>query len=135
MVFQHSYWRHYRIDYSGEWQWGYKQVVDLIREKGDNYDEIWVSDKIGRPYIYFLFYLKESPETFRETARVDRDSYGFVNVTGYGKYNFFGGGVNPPQNEKKILIVDSPENIPNSANVIERISLLNGEETLVAYED
>lgn len=134
IYFQHVYWRHYSIEYSGEWQFGYKPAIEFLKNIEGNYDEIWFTDKIGRPYIYFLFYLKKSPIEFQKFSKIDREVFGFVHVRSFGKYHFFGLGESLPRDDKKILYVDSPEDVPEVAKIIKTFNLLNGKPILTAYE-
>ncbi len=135
IYFYHDYFYNYKYDYSGEWQYGYKQSIDYVKSVENNYDYIQVANTLGRPYIYYLFHTQTSPNLFRTTANITRDRFGFVFVNSFGKYIF-------PQNfdyslaggrGKKILYINSPDNLPGNAKVLKRFYLLNGEEILVAY--
>lgn len=132
VYFQHTYWRHYPIDYSNEWQHGYKSAIGFIETVEDQYDEIWFADKLGRPYIYFLFYLQEEPQEFWQKAEVEREVYGFVKVKSFGKYYFF--DKVDFEREGKVLYVDKADCVPESAKVIKTFPLLNGKENLEAFE-
>ncbi|MDP2684966.1 MAG: glycosyltransferase family 39 protein [bacterium] len=131
--FYHDYFYNYKYDYSGEWQYGYKESINYVKSVENNYDFIQVSNSLGRPYIYYLFYTKTNPDYFRETASISRDIFGFVAVNSFGKYVF-------PQNfnhdlsaTKKVLYLDNSKNLPSNAKVLKRFYLLNGQEKLVAY--
>jgi hypothetical protein len=132
VYFQHGYWRHYPIEYSGEWQYGYQPAIQYVKEVADDYDQVWFTDIMGRPYIYFLFYCQIPPADFWQQARVEKDPRGFVYVTGFGKYHFFREGEKlKPQ--KEALIIDLPARIPKDEKIIKTFNLLNGEEVLKAY--
>jgi len=133
LYFIHNYFSHYPSQFSGEWQYGYKQSIEYAKSVEDKYDYIQVSNVLGRPYIYYLFYNKTAPEYFRNTAIVKRDIFGFVDVEGFGKYIF-------PQNfnyllnsNKKVLYINSSNSVPNNAKVMKRFYLLNEKEVLTAY--
>jgi len=132
IYFQHGYWRHYPDEYSGEWQYGYKQSIDFVRKTQNKYDEIWFTDKLGRPYIYFLFYLRENPRDFWREAKIKRDVYGFVKVESFGKYHFFRGTDYPLKTG--VLYIDKAGDVPNGARVLKTFYLLNGREVLKAFE-
>jgi hypothetical protein len=93
-----------------------------------------VANTLGRPYIYYLFYAQTNPDSFRSTANISRDSFGFVFVNSFGKYIF-------PQNfdyslsstNKKVLYINSADNSPKNAKILKQFYLLNGEEILTAY--
>jgi len=132
IYFQHGYWRHYPAEFSGEWQYGYKQAIELIKSLESKYDHFWFTETLGRPYIYFLFYLKYPPVNFREQAKIERDPYGFVRVKEFGKYHFFKPG--EAHFLEKSLYITTPKDVPNQASVIKNFYLLNGAEVLRAYE-
>jgi len=133
VYFYHNYLYHYPSQFSGEWQYGYKQSIDYAKSVEDKYDYIQVSNVLGRPYIYYLFYTKTDPNYFRKTAIVKRDVFGFVDVESFGKYIF-------PQNfnyllssNKNVLYINASNSVPNNARVMKRFYLLNGKEVLTAY--
>ena len=134
IFFIHNYFFHYAREFSGEWQYGYKEAVHFTESVKSNYQNIFFTEKMGRPYIYVLFYGKYDPKVFRKNAIVEREALGFVTVKKFDKYTFT---KDPGQyaNEKgKNLFVDVPSNIPADAIVKERIKLLNGHDTFVIYE-
>ena len=130
--FIHNYFVHYRREFSGEWQYGYKQAIEYIKNVENQFDKIYVTEELGRPYIYALFYLQYSPEQFRKNAVIEREVYGFVHVRGFGKYRF-AKDFNDLSSEERILYVDVPGKVPESASIQKIFNLLNGEKVLVAY--
>ncbi len=131
--FCHDYFTNYISQYSGEWQYGYKQSIDYVKSVEKNYDFVQITTYFGRPYIYYLFYTKTNPGYFRETANVTRDVFGFVSVNGFGKYLF-------PQNynynlsaTKKVLYLNTSDSVPKGAKILQRFYLLNGKEIMDAY--
>ena len=132
IYFFHDYIFHYPRIYSGEWQYGYKESIKYASSVYSQYDLIEVTTELGRPYIYYLFYTKKTPGEFRKTADVEREVFGFVNVKGYGKYRFLK-DLKVTSN-KKVLYVNSAQNIPKNAKILKTFYLLNGDPILVAYE-
>lgn len=129
----HGYYSHYAREYSGEWQYGYKEAIAFTKNEEENFDEIIFTTHLGRPYIYYLFYTKTESEVFRKDSNVERDAFGFVNVKRVGK-NFYEKDLNTEENkDKKILYVDVPVNVPENANVVKTFYLLNGKPSLVAF--
>lgn len=133
VYFQHGYWRHYPAEFSGEWQYGYKEAINFVKSVENNYDRVYFTDALGRPYIYFLFYLQKDPRQFWQEAEIKRDAYGFVKVRGFGQYCFFNVEARPAL-EAGLLVVDLPQNLPESAKKVQSFHLLNGQKILVAYE-
>ncbi len=132
LYYFHGYYVHYPAEYSGEWQYGYKESITFIRSVEKNFDEIHVSTSFGRPYIYYLFYTQTDPIFFRKTERVERDVFGFVNVKSFGKY-FFERDFSAPKHGRKILYVNTPQNVPQNASILKTFYLLNGNPAMVAY--
>jgi 4-amino-4-deoxy-L-arabinose transferase-like glycosyltransferase len=106
----HTYYIHYPSDYSGEWQYGYREMVRYVAEHQNEYDQIFVTPALGRPYIYFAFYNQYSPDTFLKLKKADRDWYGFWTVTDIGNIHF--SFDNLPKASGKILIVTTPGSMP-----------------------
>lgn len=128
----HTYYAHYSNEYSGEWQYGYREAIVETELRKDNYDAIVVSDVIGRPYMYTLFYGKYDPEYFWKTKKSYTDAAGFYHVDGFGKYLFVEDVL--PERTGKTLYVLPPWQVPENATVIKRIHLLNGNEVLTVFE-
>jgi len=131
--FYHDYLSHYRYDYSGEWQYGYKESLDYVKSVEGNYDYIQMTNALGRPYIYYLFYTKTSPQDFRRTAAVQRDAFGFVKVEKFGKYIFPDDYNYSLSQTNKVLYINTPYNLPKNISILKTFYLLNGQPVLVAY--
>ncbi len=132
LAFLHTYYRHYPVEYSGEWQYGYKQAITYVQSVEKEYDRIAMTTDLGRPHAYYLFYLKTPPEEFRKTVDVKRDAFGFVNIDGYGKYVFIP-NVSQFTDGKHILYVDHYKKMPAHATLKKTISLLDGTPVLAIY--
>lgn len=59
--FVHQYFVHLPREFASGWQYGYKEVVEKVREREDEYERIYVTTVYGQPYIYFLFYGRIDP--------------------------------------------------------------------------
>lgn len=131
LYYAHIYYSHYPYEYSSEWQYGYREAIAVTEKIKDDYDTIIVSDIIGRPYAYTLFYGKYDPEEFLKTKDSQFDAAGFYTVSGFGKYTFVRNEL--PTNTGKTLYVMPPEQVPNGAQIIDTVRLLNGKEVLKIY--
>lgn len=131
--FFHNYTTHYAREYSGEWQYGYKQAIHFVKEEEKNYDKIYVTKELGRPYIYTLFYTSTSPKKFQQDSDISREVFGFVNVDRVGKYHFVKDVSDHHNSAQKSLYVSVPGDVPENANVREEVKLLNGKTALVIY--
>lgn len=129
--FVHDLFVHYPLKTSGTWLYGYEQSIAYVQKVQNNYKEIDMTQNMGRPYIYYLFYLKTDPRYFRQSAVIKRDVFGFVSVEGFGKYRF---PINWPKTlQSNILYINTPDNVPGEAHIQKTFRALNGDEVLVAY--
>src|SRR3989344_5451923 len=76
----HTYHTSYPKEYASEWQYGYREAIQYAEKIKDNYDGIWITDTIGRPYMYTLFYTHYNPLTFQNTVNRSSDAQGFFAV-------------------------------------------------------
>ncbi|MBI2599767.1 glycosyltransferase family 39 protein [Candidatus Daviesbacteria bacterium] len=75
-----------------DWQYGMRQVVEYVKDHPE-YQTIYMTEERSQPYIFFLFYLKESLPDFINTVlynRADSKSYKYNTVFSFNKY-YFGG--------------------------------------------
>ncbi len=121
----HNYYIHFPVDWSGEWQYGYKEMVQYVLDHEDNYDHIYVTSALGRPYIYFAFYKPFSQEDFSKNRVASRDWYGFWEVKSLGKINFDFKDLNSASG--KVLVVSSDNAIPPGYNLIKSVKNLRGD--------
>jgi hypothetical protein len=131
VYYLHTYYVHYPIEYSGEWQYGYKQAIEAIKPIESNYDHVFITDSIGRPYMYTLFYEKTDPKDLFRTVRSYFDAAGFYHVDGFLKYEFR--GKLPAALDAKTLYVWDAGAVPAGARVIQTIKLLNGNPVLTIF--
>ncbi len=131
--FSHTYFSNYRFDYSGEWQYGYKNALTYAKTVENNYDNIQFTNALGRPYIYYLFYSQTNPDFFRKNSMVKRDGFGFVNVEKVGKFIFPQSFNHELSKNKNVLYINTPYNLPKNIHVLKKFYLLNGQPVLVAY--
>ena len=133
LYFYHDYFTHYPIRFSGEWQYGYREAIGYVKSVEHEYDRVIVTEDLGRPYIYFLFYTRYDPKRFRSEAIITREAFGFVHIKSFGKYRF-GKKLNEDNNSKKALYVNIPQQVPQNAKILKTFDLLNGNPSLVVYE-
>ncbi|MEK7533793.1 MAG: glycosyltransferase family 39 protein [Patescibacteria group bacterium] len=133
LYYIHGYYAHYPREYSGEWQYGYKESIEYVKMVQDKYDQIRITSAMGRPYVYYAFFTKTFPESFRKTAIVKRDAFGFVTVSGFLKYRFADNLNFIKEKTKKALYIDIPGRVHPKGDILKRFYLLNGAEVLVAY--
>lgn len=134
VYYLNGYYTQYAKKYSGEWQHGYKEAIAYIENNKGSYENIYITEDLGRPYAYVLFYTQYNPQNFRKEAVVHRDAFGFVHVEKFNKYNF------PKlmdyefhENKENSLFINSSSKVPENATVLKKFYLLNGNEVLTAY--
>jgi 4-amino-4-deoxy-L-arabinose transferase-like glycosyltransferase len=129
--FLHNYTSHYPREFSGEWQYGYRQAYAYARAHEQNYEKIYVTESIGRAYMYGLFYTAYDPATFVKEKDSYFDAQGFYHVDGFGKYRFVGNTL--PPFEPNTLYILPPGWAPKAANIHTTIHKLNGEPVLEVF--
>lgn len=81
----------YPIKYSGDWQWGYKQMIQEVTKYQDQVDKIYLTSDYGEPQMYLLFYGgKDLLPKYQNPLLVDKttDPLGWVHVLRFDKFNF-----------------------------------------------
>lgn len=129
--FWHNYMNHYALEFSGEWQYGYKQTIEKVQPLKSNYEKIVLSENIGRPYMYVSFYERLDPRLMRGSIKGSFDAAGFYNVTALGLYQFVR---SVEIFEKNTLYILSPREVPPGARVLDTVRLLNGSPVLVIFD-
>lgn len=128
--FLHGYYAHYSREFSGEWQYGYRDALFYAAKQESNYEKIAITNELGRPYMYYLFYNKITPQIFRSDSKITRDTFGFVHVERVGKYYFYD---KMPTEKDTVLYIAVPGEVPSNAKILTSFPLLNGQNALVAY--
>ncbi len=133
IYFYHGYMAHYATEFSGEWQYGYKDSINYVLSVQDNYDYIQITTSLGRPYVYYLFYTKTDPRVYRQLTKIKRNPFGFVTVSGFGKYIFPDSFTSTLDKKARVLYISSPYNLPKNIKILRTFYLLNGQPVLIAY--
>jgi hypothetical protein len=127
----YNYHVHYAKEYAGEWQYGYKQALAAIPHFDTGKEPIFISEKIGRAYMYMLFYTQYDPTRFRNEKKSYFDDAGFYHVTGFGRYVF---GTVPEKLPQGSLVILPPEQRPG-VTPLETIVMPNGVPILALYRE
>ena len=129
----HNYYAHYARVYSGEWQYGYAEAITAAQKIESNYDKIYMSSTIGRPYMYTLFYTAFDPTEYLKLKESTFDTAGFYHVYGFGKYTFIDAMPSGALETDALYIGDAAW-VPEAAHIIERIPLLDGSDRLILFD-
>jgi len=120
----HMYYVHWPINYSDQWQYGYKETVETIKEYYVQVDNVIVTKSQGRPYVYFLFFMKYDPNLYQKVSDVERDEQFFLHVKSFDKFVFI--DTEPGPVKQNSLYVLSPNNLPEGATRVKTIYNLEG---------
>jgi 4-amino-4-deoxy-L-arabinose transferase-like glycosyltransferase len=130
----------YAKKHAAEWQYGYKEVAEFAYDESSNYEKVYVDEEIGRPYIYNLIYNNIKPNEFRKKAVIEKDMFGFINVTRFDNIYYIRGFRDIYDKEPDNLFIkyfNNPESIntqvPANANIVRVFKLPNGNTNFVAY--
>lgn len=122
-AYLHFYHVHYPKEYSGEWQYGYKEAINEVAAQQSKVGKVVISNYIGRAYINLLFYTKVDPADYIAKANVTRDEQFFYNVNSFDKYIFT--DHIEAFNSANTLYVSSPGHLPSSALKLKTVYNLN----------
>ena len=126
--YEHMYWNHMAKEYPYSSQYGLPELVSYVSSQESRYQNVFVTNRYDQPYILFLFYMKYPPQKFQfNHVLTTRDDFGFSTVAGFGKYNFGPIDFNTMKKDyPNSLIIGTPQEIPQTANIIKRIYGTNG---------
>ena len=121
----HMYYVHWPRNYSGEWQFGYKEAVEFIKLRYNDVDYVVVTKAQGRPYIYFLLYMQFNPREYWKSVQITKDKFFFINVDGFDKLRFTD-SLTEASVSGRVLYVVLPNTLPPSAQKLKTITRLDG---------
>ncbi len=70
LYFLDSYFIHLPVHSAKYWNYGYKQVIEILLPIQGNYKTIYFQQGYDQPYIYYLFYSKYDPEKYQNQAEL-----------------------------------------------------------------
>lgn len=129
--FWQVYTTSYRDNYSWSWQYGYKEMVSLLKENYSEYDKIIITKRYGEPHEFILFWWPWNPDQLQSDPNLIRyfrtDWYW---VDSFGKFKFIndweiGERATCDTQNAKCLLVTSPDNYPQGWNKIKTINFLD----------
>jgi hypothetical protein len=136
----HNYYVHYPRYAQSEWQYGYKPMIEKLKQLQDQYDRIVITDGLGRPYINALFYLEYSPESFQKErqATTDQTGFGFITVNRFNKYEFRGISwkkeITNQKADEKVLLVGNDKELEENKYTKSVIRNLDGQIVFIMNE-
>ncbi|MDZ4228835.1 MAG: glycosyltransferase family 39 protein [Patescibacteria group bacterium] len=125
-----SYYREYPINYSNQWQYGYEQMVGVVKVREDQYEQIFITRELGRPSIYYWFYTRTDPRSVQAVNnQVLRDQGEYLE---FGKIKF--GAAPQPWPQNSLVVLGPSEPLPETGTLIEEIYDLSGNLAFRIYE-
>lgn len=121
--------------YSRDWQYGYKQVVEYVRDHKDEYDLIVFTRHYGEPHMFTLFFTKYDPQKYQNDPNLVRfETYDWVRVLRFDKFYFPDLGDKGTQQkdilekykDKKILLIGKPGDFPYGGRLLLNVNFLDG---------
>jgi 4-amino-4-deoxy-L-arabinose transferase-like glycosyltransferase len=143
-IYLKKYYVDYPVNYSKDWQYGNKQVVEYIEKNQNKYDLIVYTRTYGEPHIFTLFNLKYDPYKYQNNPALERfETFDWVRVLRFDKYYFPDLGdegtryndIKKANPGKNILFIGKKGDFPPESKILERINFLNGQEAFEITEN
>lgn len=126
-----NYFTDYANNYSSSWQYGYKEVVNYIKENYNNYDQIIFTKKYGEAHEFVLFYWPWNPISYQNDPNLNWDFHSdWYWVNAFDKFKFVNDWEIKDQTKsinQKTLLITSPGNYNENSSLIETVYFLNKE--------
>ena len=125
-----NYFTDYSKNYSSSWQYGYKEVVNYIKENYNNYDQIIFTKKYGEAHEFVLFYWPWNPTSYQNDPNLNWDFHSdWYWVNAFDKFKFINDWEIQKETQslnKKTLLITSPDNYNKSnSTLIKTVHFLN----------
>jgi len=122
--------------------YGYKETMNFVNEYQNQFDQIYVTDFYGQPYIFYLFYSKYDPVKYQAQAKLIENSFGDTGkIEQIDKIKFIGVQFGHIKNMPKTLSIFSLEEIYRQGldkkeefKEFIPLSPINGISTFYAYQ-
>ncbi len=140
----YQYYVIYPVNYSRDWQYGYKQVVEYIQEHQNEYDMVVFSRTYGEPHIFTLFYLNYDPNLYQHNPNLNRFmENNWIRVLAFDKYYFPDLGdqgtryadVLQTHPGKKLLFIGRQQDFPATVKPLKTVNFLNGDSDFVIIDN
>jgi 4-amino-4-deoxy-L-arabinose transferase-like glycosyltransferase len=122
-----QYYVSYPEIYPAAWEDGFRQLGKYLSENQKDFERIYITNQYDQSYILLAFYLKYPPAEFQKEAKLSpRDRFGFSTVESFGQYYFGPIDWQSLKGGKRVMIVGTSEEIPDSARIVKRIYFKDG---------
>ena len=150
-----NYWKvytnEYRENYSWSWQYGYRETIEIVKDRYDNNEKIIFTKKYGEPHIFVLFYWPWDPDGFRsdpDLIRFEQSDWFWVDR--FDKFYFVNDWEIPTRSDldfvlesgedfdcdfSRCLLVTSPGTVQQDWELLETVYFLDGEPAFEVYDN
>jgi len=123
----------YRSNYSQSWQYGYSQVVQFIKPRYSQYDQIVFTKKYGEPHEFVAYFWPWDPADFAKNKSWDYHANWYW-VNALDKIKFVNDWeIKNMAFKPNTLVISSPES-EIAGREITRINFLDGQPAFIIYE-
>lgn len=127
-----SYYIHYPKRYPLSWEYGFKEMVQMLDQYENNFDKVIITDRYDQPYILLLFYKQYDPKKYQPLAVLsERDKFNFGTVRNFDKYEFHKISPDEIKASERTLFIASSEEVGESENILDTIYFPNGEKAFI----
>ena len=124
-----NYFTDYTTNFSSSWQYGYKEVVNYIKENYPNYDQVIFTKKYGEAHEFVLFYWPWNPSSYQNDPNLNWDFHSdWYWVNAFDKFKFVNDWEIKKETENiktKTLLITSPGNYNENSKLIKTIYFLD----------
>jgi 4-amino-4-deoxy-L-arabinose transferase-like glycosyltransferase len=124
-AYSYDLWWVYPKRVSQDWQYGYKQVVQLIKPYADAGRLIQFTREYGRPSMYVMFYMKLDPYKIQQQAAINPKDQG--ELLAFDNFTFN----DAPPRAGSVVVSAKPL---DSGKLIKAISFLDKTEAFYVYD-
>lgn len=126
--FLDNYFIHLPKQYALEWQYGFRDLMDFVKQNQNNFNKIVITDRYDQPYILYLFYSSYQPNVYQKlTKRYGDSQFGFLTISGFDKFEFRSIGRGEASREKGVLFAGTDLEVGADTPVLKTIEFPNGD--------
>lgn len=125
-----NYYKTYPKIYSNQWQYGYEQMISVVKARQDQYQQIFITRELGRPSMYYWFYTRTDPRAVQAVNDIVKKDQG--EYLEFGKIKF--GPAPAPLPANSLVVLGPSDALPDKAKLIEEIYDLSGKLSFRIYE-
>lgn len=133
----HSYYIHEK-ERSLEWADGYKKLYTYLKKNENNYEQIFITGKYWRPYIFMLFHTQYNPQLHQlnpNNSRIGKYYFGYASYdTTNQRYDYKQPSQEDLRKLPNTLLALSQEEIKETDSIIKTIYSVTGKPVFIIIE-